>query len=527
LAENKIYIKERENLKSLFKTVAVITFFAIITRILGFIFRIYLSRMLGAEALGVYQVALSVFFVILTIVSSGMPVVISKFTAKFYAKNDKVSEGRLVSTSLIISITTSLVMVSIVLIFKNVFSALFADDRCYTILVVMLPAVLFSAIYNVFRGAMWGRSNFFGYCITELFEQIVRITLCVFMLSFGIGSLTPAISAGLSLTIACALSAILSVILYFVYGGKLKRPNKIYKEVIKSSTPITCVRMISSLVQPIIALIIPARLIAVGYTSSQAMSLFGIAIGMTMPLLFIPITLVGSLSMALIPDLTTALTNEDKKHVSNRISSSLSFTLFITFLMIPLFIGAGDNIGLFFFGNITSGALLSSAAWIVLPLALTNITSSILNALGMEVKSFVNYLIGSVFLFIGIWFLPAVMGIKALIVGMGTCVSITSLLNVWMIKRRTKVKLGLIKPLICMALFCIPSAAITFFTTNLLNNFIPLFFNLAISCILGGAMFVFLCIVFNIVGFQRMFVEVKKFKFKKLWPKKKANLSQK
>jgi hypothetical protein len=78
-----------------------------------------------------------------------------------------------------------------------------------------------------------------------------------------------------------------------------------------------------------------------------------------------------------------------------------------------------------------------------------------------------------------------------------------------------------------MALFCIPSAAITFFTTNLLNNFIPLFFNLAISCILGGAMFVFLCIVFNIVGFQRMFVEVKKFKFKKLWPKKKANLSQK
>lgn len=501
-------------MKSLFKTVFVITGFAVITRVLGFVFRIYLSRMLGAEMLGLYQVSLSVFMVLLTIITSGLPLVISKLSAKFFSKKDSESEGKLVSASIIISVISSIILIAVVLIFKNLFSRLFTDDRCYPILLVMLPAVLFSGVYNVFRGAMWGHSNYFGYCVTELFEQIVRITICVFMLSFGIGSLSPSISAGLSLTIACLLSMILAVVLYFVYGGKLKKPGKIYKEVLKSSAPITAVRFLSSLVQPIIALIIPSRLIAAGYTTSQAMSVFGIAIGMTLPLLSIPITLVGSLSTALIPDLSTAVCNNDQSHVKNRITSSLVVTMFITFFTIPLFIGAGENIGTFFFGNVTSGALLSSAAWITLPFALTNITSSMLNALGMEVKSFINYVVGSVFLFLGIWFLPAVIGIKALIVGMGVCLTITTVLNLFMIKRKLKIKLGIIKPMCLMGAFVIPCSAITFFLTNVLSC-IPLFFNLVISCAVGAGMFVLLCGVFNVVNIKGMFVEAKKLKFKR------------
>lgn len=502
-------------MKSLFKTVFTITAFTIITRVLGFIFRIYLSRVLGTEELGIYQVSLSVFMVLLTIVASGLPLIISKLSAKYFAKKDGEKEGKLVSASLIIAAITSVILIVIVLVFKRLFSFLFTDERCYLILVAMLPAVLFSGIYNVFRGAMWGRSNYFCFCITELFEQIVRITICVVLLSFGIGSLSSSIGAALSLSIACFLSMALSVVLYFVYGGKLRKPGGVYKEVLKSSTPITAVRFLSSLVQPIIALIIPARLIAAGYTSSQALSIYGVAIGMTMPLLFIPITIVGSLSTALIPDLSAAVESEDSSHIKNRITTSLIITMFISFLMIPLFIGAGENIGLFFFNNITSGVLLSGAAWMTLPLALTNITSSILNALGMEVKSFINYLIGSIFLFLGICLLPGVIGIRALIVGMGVCVSVTSLLNLIMIKRKTKIKLGILKPMLLMACFCLPSAALTFFVTSLLNGVVPLFFNLAISCSLGGAMFVLLCAIFKIINIKTFFASVKKSGFKK------------
>ena len=507
-------------MKSIFKTVAYITIFSVITRALGFLFRIYLSRSLGAEALGLYQVSLSVFMVLLTIVSSGMPVVISKLTAKYFAKSDKASEGKLMTTCLIISIITSLILILFVLIFKNLFNIVFTDDRCYTILLVLLPAVLFSSIYSVFRGAMWGHSNYFSYCITELVEQVVRMVLFVFMITFGINAISPIMSASLSLTIASVISAILAVVLYFIYGGKLKKPDKIYKEVLKSTTSITGVRVASSLVQPIIALILPARLVACGYTNSQALSLFGVAIGMTMPLLFIPVTLVGSLSMVLIPDISTAIVNEDKKHIDNRINSSIIFTLLITFLLIPLYIGAGENIGLFFYDNIQSGQLLASSAWIMLPFALLNITSAILNALGLEVKSFINYIIGSVFMFAGILILPKYIGIRSLTWAMGICVSVTSLLNIRMINKKTGIKISLWNHIFKLSLISIPSMALTYFVTSLLSNFMPLFFNLAISCVIGAGMFVLLCIIFKICNVQTMFIELKQ-KFKTKFQSKK------
>ena len=57
-------------MKSILKSVALISVFSVLTRLLGFLLRIFLSRTIGAEALGLYQVALSVFMVLLTVVSS-------------------------------------------------------------------------------------------------------------------------------------------------------------------------------------------------------------------------------------------------------------------------------------------------------------------------------------------------------------------------------------------------------------------------------------------------------------------------
>ena len=142
-------------MKSLFKAVALITVFSVLTRALGFFFRIYLSRVLDAEALGLYQVSMSVFGVLLTIVSSGLPLVISKLSAGLNAKNNRKEEHSMVTTALIIGIISSILLCAIVLIFNKLFSLLFTDDRCMIILIIMLPAVVFSSIYSTFRGSLW------------------------------------------------------------------------------------------------------------------------------------------------------------------------------------------------------------------------------------------------------------------------------------------------------------------------------------------------------------------------------------
>ena len=58
-------------MKGLAKSVLTITAFTFVERILGFFFKIYLSREIGAIGMGVYSVALSFFFVLLTLLTSG------------------------------------------------------------------------------------------------------------------------------------------------------------------------------------------------------------------------------------------------------------------------------------------------------------------------------------------------------------------------------------------------------------------------------------------------------------------------
>lgn len=493
--------------QTLFHAVALITVFTIATRIAGFFFRIFLSRTIGAEALGMYQLAFSIFTVLLTFVASGLPLAVSRFSSAH--NKTKQQNNSLVTGAIVIAVVSSILLCGIVLIFRGALAQIMTDEACIQILIVLLPGVVFEGVYSVLRGYFWGKQNFFIVCVVELFEQVVRIALCVLMLLGTMTVLEKAVAAGTSLSISCALSMILVGILYFKHGGKLGKPKEI-KTTLQSAMPVTGVRIVGSLVQPLIAFIIPMQLMASGYTSSAALSLLGVATGMTLPLLFIPSTLVNSLSMAIVPELSKAKSMGENTHIINRVQTSLNFCIFVSIFFIPLFIGAGETMGKFFFDNAQSGMLLSSFAWTMLPMGITNITSAILNALGMELKSFKNYFIGSAFLIACIFFLPQWIGIRALGIGMGVCMTITSILNYAMIKKHTNATFYIFKPIVMMTLLSIPSAAITAFCSGLLSHYFTNFFNLAISCSLGAAFFIALCYIFQVVRFESIIHSMKR-----------------
>ena len=108
-------------MKSLFKTVSIIIIFSCITRVIGFLFRIYVSRTIGAEALGQYQVSFSIFMVILTIVSSGLPFIISKLTAKYKTENNLTAEHKMVTAGVVIGVILSIVLCGLVFSFEIYF----------------------------------------------------------------------------------------------------------------------------------------------------------------------------------------------------------------------------------------------------------------------------------------------------------------------------------------------------------------------------------------------------------------------
>lgn len=494
-------------MKSLFKTVALITVFSFLTRVCGFVFRMILSRQVGAEGVGLYQVASSIFMVLLTVISSGIPLIVSRRSSSYIARRERRKEKSLVFSAMIFALVLSIVLSLIVLIFKSAFSKLFTEKRCIEILIVLLPSLVFSSVYCALRGAMWGNNNYFALCITEFYEQLVRIVLGVLFVGTTFSAFENAFNLGWTMSLACFVSMLLVIVCFFLYGGKLGRfKREEFVPLVKESTPITIMRVIGSLVQPLIAFIVPSRLIAIGYTSSQALSMYGVAVGMTMPLLYIPSSIIGSLSTALVPDLSKAVAQNDTKHIEKRIKTSIFFSLFISALFVPCFLGMGELVGIILYDNVLSGSLLVSSAWVLIPIGLTNITSSILNSLGYEKASFVNFVIGGIAMFICLWFLPELLGINAFIYALGINFLIICTFNVILLKKKTGVNLHIMSSLGKILLLTLPSSALTGFVSGICGHFLP---NIVTLLIGGGVCvtsFILLAGAFNMINIKAFWV---------------------
>lgn len=490
-------------MKHLFKAMAILTGFSVLTRVVGFLFKIYLSRAVGAESLGIYQIAFSVYMVIETFVSSGLPLTVSKLVSKSDSKGKKLSS--IIMAALIIGLCIALILCLIILAFREIVGKLFTDIRCLTILITLLPAVIFSSVYAILRGYLWGKKKFFWVSFTEFIEQILRVIVCVILLAFFYSSFDQSVAVGLSLTISCALSALLVLIIFFKQGGRLSNPKGCFKEILSSAVPITGVRVLSSLLIPLIGIIIPLRLVAVGYTSAQALSQYGIAMGMTFPLLFLPSTVIGSLAMAIIPDLASDQSKNKIDSMHKKITTAISFAIFVSCLILPSYLGLGEQIGEFLFNNTTAGYYLSYSCFIMIPIGVNNIASSILNALGLEIKSFINYLIGAIFLVVAIIVLPQYAGILSLVWGMGMCMIVAGILNILMIKKHLKISIPYIKQTINFLGISLPCALLGKNIYGIINSVWPQFVSLAIAGIVTTAAFIIFCLVFNLIEISSIF----------------------
>lgn len=498
------------SIKRIFKAVAILTIFSLITRVLGFVFRIFLSRNLPATALGIYQIVLSIFGIFSALVSSGLPLVISRKTAQFAVSKNKDAESRYMLASLIAGLLVSGISCACIFIFKKAFIVFLKDRQIYTLLLLLMPAIIFSSIYSTFRGNMWGHKNYFWVCFIELFEQLVRIIVCYFLFIKAPNVAFKTQASVLSLTLACVVSGLLSILIYFIRGGRFKNAKSEYREVFKSATPITFMRVMQSLVQPLISIVIPLRLIASGMESASAIGEIGIVLGMTFPLLFIPSSIVGSLATALIPEISANSFEGKNTELKNQISASLNFALICSFILIPIYIALGKHIGVFVYNNAKSGIYLTTSCFLMIPICLNTIASSTLNSLGLEKKSFKNYIIGSILMLLCVWFLPKYISLHAISVGMGICLICSTILNLRLINKKLNCKISLAKQSLKMVIFSAFLVYITKFTFNVLFRFCPLFLSLALSGLLCLVCFAVLLDTFEIVKVLNLIVFFKR-----------------
>ena len=162
---------------SVVATASVVTFLSVAERGLGFLYRIVLSRLIGAEGLGLYQVALSVFAVFLTVGTGGLPICVSRFISKSKAENNPVAQGQAVSSGLAISLLFTLPVCIGLGLFADKLPFLFSDERCIPLVKLLLCGLAFSSLYAVIRGSFWGHKCFLAPSVMEIAEESVMVII--------------------------------------------------------------------------------------------------------------------------------------------------------------------------------------------------------------------------------------------------------------------------------------------------------------------------------------------------------------
>lgn len=433
--------------KTFLRSAALVTTLTLLERFLGFFYRIFLSRAIGEEGMGYYSVALSLFAVLVTVVSSGIPATLSRLITKHKTQGNEKMEGASLSAGIVLSLSFALPSTLLLFFLSPHLSFLFSNEKAKDIFLILLFGLTFNAVYSTLRGYFWGKEEFFAYSFIELLEEAAMILCGVLLVKEVSSPLLGAKKAAVAVVVSYVVSFSLALVYFLVKGGKFSTP-KGFRPLLSSALPITAMRTSSSLLNSLIAVLLPARLVTAGYSSGEALSLFGVAFGMAIPVLSIPTTLIGSFSLVLTPRLSEHYYSKHTLALKEDVEKSVSFTVIAVCLFMPFLFVFGSDMGYLLFASDKAGEMISRSFFMLLPMSITLISTSILNSLHLERNSLVHFLLGSALLLFCIWFLPKYLGVYSLILGFTLSHGLTAILDLRLLKKTCSASLSFLKPIL-------------------------------------------------------------------------------
>ncbi len=462
--------------------VATVTLFGVFTRLIAFLFKVYLSRVLGPEALGLYQIALSVFLLFASLSSSGVPLILSRKVAEADALGKK-NDFSVFTTALIYSTSLSVVIVIMLITMGERLDFLFSDPLACPVFLIMAPALISTAVYCVIRGWFWGKKMFAAFSFTETLEECLRILFGILFLGGIFGVIGGATVIAYSFTVSDIIVAIVLMCIFFIKGGALQKPAPL-KGIFMPALPVTAMRLSASIFATLLAIILPAELIQIGMTATEATEAFGRITGMANPLLFVPGTVTGSIAVVLLPDISALAVKKEFEVLNKRLSFGVNFSVLVCGLFIGLYAALGEKITAFLYGDELSGKYLSFATISMLPMCLSQMSQSVLNSIGKEKQAFVSYLTGNVAMLALIAVLPRYLGVYSVAVATTVSFAIDASMNCFFLHKATGWGRSTVRYVAFSSFFALLTAILTKSFLPILAD-LPAFVSLALASCLG------------------------------------------
>ena len=427
----------------LYQNASIVTGLSIAERALGFLYRIVLSRFIGSEGVGLYQVTISHFFLLHTIGAGGIPTTVSRLIARKNAEGNPSENSKTVGAGLSLSLFLTLPICLILTFFGQSFSSIFSDERVVDLLKILLLILPFSCLFEVIRASFWGEKQFLVPALLEMAEEIITVlagTILLLTLSkqSDFTVFVGAKSATSALAIAYAFSFVCAILCFVCSKRKIANPRSQLMPLLASALPITAVRTGASLVNSAIAVLFPAALTRIGYTYAQAMQSYGVLTGMAMPVLFIPITLISGLSLVLMPELSGDFYAKNYPKLLLNIRRGMACAVLLSCALIPLLFTLGKDMGGLLYANPLSGKLISAGCFLLFPMSIAMISTSVLNSIGKEKYTFVFYFIGASGMILLMTMLAPVLKEYAYLAALFFNFTLTAVCNVLLLKRTLK-----------------------------------------------------------------------------------------
>lgn len=275
-----------------------------IVRAVGLLMRVVLSRVLGAEIMGIAELAQGVHMLAITPLTSGLPMAISRMTAKA----DECDKQMPVLAGVSLVRLASAVLVPLLLALSPLIARTMGDMRVLPSLWFTAPCILILGYSAVFNGYCYGQEWSRVPAISELIEQLARLVFSVLFIFTFHQATAPWLAA---LPVAATMLAE-AIGLWFVLQiirlpfDQVPAARDWRRPVLQLAVPTTVSRLIQTLLRSLTAILIPIQLQKSGLSPAESTARLGMLNGMVMPILMLPCIFTSALSMVALPRLSKA-----------------------------------------------------------------------------------------------------------------------------------------------------------------------------------------------------------------------------
>lgn len=435
--------------RTFIKGTLILTLTGLLSRVIGFFYRIYLSRLFGEEGMGIYQLLSPVLALSFSLCAAGIQTAISKYVAASVAKGNRKDSYRYLFTGLFLSLLLSVPCMFLLLMFSDFVAVHFLlEARTASMLRIIALSIPAGAVHSCINGYYYGIKKTMLPSSTQLIEQFMRF-FCVLAADFLArrSHTVPHINAAVvGLVVGeCAAMLISLLAIYFRFyreeaGGKpmpcpnagarrhtMPCPNAggfgisrfhAVKDLLVLAFPLTVSRIVVNLLQSVEAVAIPSRLCRYGYDSVTALSVYGVLTGMALPLLFFPNALTGSMSLLLLPMVSEADARGNTDAVKNTTLKTIYSCLLLGTACTLFFFLSGPFLGRFLFHSELAGRYIRSLSLLCPFLYLCTTLSGILHGLGKAVSVFFVNVFSLSLRLLFVFFLIPTFGIDCYILSM-------------------------------------------------------------------------------------------------------------